>query len=336
MKVIKILLLFTLSTALAFLSLHLVESSRDYYIYLDKFRDANRAQNLFDAFEDKELLFAFLSHYTSSFETVFFIFVILSLVIKTILFSKISDLYLYIIIYYLARFYLVHEVTQIRVDLAIAFFFFSFYLLIRKKWAYSILFFIISFLTHNSILFLFPIYITLIFMKDYNKLFKYIFFSLCIIFILGIFGEKFKFDLTTIISYLPTDRYLYYIDEKYKFEIPSLLTDVYFYIKIFSVYIIYKNRKNSYILQNNYIIPATIIFSVTNIFFVVLHSSYAIAARLSDLSSTMEAFVVINALYILIYHNLSKFIVLKKMVYILILLALSLKLFTSQLYLLEN
>lgn len=336
MKVIKILLLFTLSTALAFLSLHLVESSRDYYIYLDKFRDANRAQNLFDAFEDKELLFAFLSHYISSFETVFFIFVILSLVIKTILFSKISDLYLYIIIYYLARFYLVHEVTQIRVDLAIAFFFFSFYLLIRKKWGYSILFFIISFLTHNSILFLFPIYITLIFMTDYNKLFKYIFFSLCIIFILGIFGEKFKFDLNTIISYLPTDRYLYYIDEKYKFEIPSLLTDVYFYIKIFSIYIIYKNRKNSYILQNNYIIPATIIFSVTNIFFVVLHSSYAIAARLSDLSSTMEAFVVINALYILIYHNLSKFIVLKKMIYILILLALSLKLFTSQLYLLEN
>lgn len=336
MKVIKILLLLTLSIVLALLSLHLVESSRDYYIYLDKFRDANKVENLMDAFEDKELLFAFLSHYISRFETVFFIFVITSLVIKTILFSKISDMYIYIIVYYLARFYLVHEVTQIRVDLAIGFFFLSFYLLIIEKRSLSILFFILSFFTHNSILFLLPIYLALIFMKDYSKLFKYAFFSLCTIFVLGIFGETFKFDLNAIMSYLPTERYMYYIDEKYKFEIPSLLTDVYFYIKFLSIVIIYKNRNNSYILQNKYIIPAAIVFIFTNFFFVALHSSFGIAARLSDLSSTMEAFVVATALYVLVYYNLSRFVTLKKVVYILLLFALSLKLFSSQMYLLEN
>lgn len=336
MKIFKVLFLFALALCLAFLSLYMAEKSKDYYIYMDKFLFSHNANNLLQAFDEKEIVFAALSYYFSTLKDVIFLSVLTSLLIKLNLFRKISDLYIYVIIYYLARFFLVHELTQIRVNLAIAFFFWSFYLLVKRKLRLSIFFFVLSFVTHNTILFLLPIYLTLLFVKNYSLLFKYCFIGLVSFFVLGIFGETLKFDLRSIISFLPSERYTDYIGEKYKFEIPSLLTDVYFYIKLFSLFILYKNRNNSLIIGNKFIFPAAAVFCFTNIFFIFFHASYAIAARLSDLSSTMESLVVVTALHTLIYYNLAKFVTLKRLLFILLLSLLCIKIFISQLYLLDG
>lgn len=280
-----------------FLAIFLMPFSRDYYIYQNLFEESSNSLTLIDSMKTIELTYSTLAYFVKDFYFTAIILCMIALFIKLYFLSKLSSFGWIAILYYFSRFFILHEVTQIRISFGIAMLILGFlYLMESKKKGY--IFLILAVITHTTTLLYIPIIIYASKVKDPKlrliTLIKNIgFLILFLIFFIGS-GILYKMPLDDLISMLPDQRLAIYYVETYDYEVPNLLTDVFLYLKIIALLIIafsFKKGININGLEDDFCYRTALVFSVSIIYFIVFHEIYTIAARLSEIGALFECFV---------------------------------------------
>lgn len=167
-----------------------------------------------------------------------------------------------------------------------------------KEYRLGFLFLLLAAISHSSTL----IYIPIIFYaatvknpsKSLKRLIVFIGFLIVTVVLFKSIGFFYELPIENLLALLPDGRLQTYYLEIYDFEVPSLFTDVFLYLKILSlVSLLFLSEENSIL---NYEIRdlcmrSGIVFLFSIIFFVSLHDLYAIASRLSDIAAPFEALV---------------------------------------------
>lgn len=166
--------------------------SRDYFDYFNYFNAAKEGENLaLYRFEvGFRLLTSILVNFIENFLFFYFFLVLISLLTKLYLIAKSHKNFL---LWFLAYFFIIfplHESTQIRVAIALSFFYLSIFLIRSPYILLSFFFLILSLTFHLSIIFFIPVYILL--MRNNIKL---ILISLVSLFLLS-FSIKDIIDFT--------------------------------------------------------------------------------------------------------------------------------------------
>lgn len=284
---------FTIALVGAVAAALLMPVSRDYLNYIDMFNESANSPNIFQAVQTIELTYSITAYLTKNIFVTSLILGLIALNVKINFFAKYKDVTFIAVAYYFARFFLVHDVTQVRISFAIAMLIIAYLRLQKAEFFYGFCFLIIAVLSHTSTLVYLPIiYIAATIKKPEAFLKKAVrvivilvpIFVICATLILS------QIPIADIIANLPDARLGNYYSEDYNVAVPNLFTDVFFYLKVAALLTLILSPLNS----ENKVRDARfgIVFLFSLAFFVLFHGIYAIASRLADIAAPFECVVV--------------------------------------------
>lgn len=278
------------------IAIYLMPFSRDYINYKDIFDQSANAKSISESVNGIELTYSTVAYFTKSLIITSFLLGIIALSIKLIFFSKYKRIALIATAYYFARFFIVHDVTQVRISFAIAMLLVAFNHLVKRRYFYGIVFLIIAAFSHTSTVVYIPIVVIAGLINKPNvtlkSAFKIIVFLVPLILIVANYIIS-KIPIENIVSNLPDARLANYYSEDYDLIVPSLLTDVFFYLKVAALIslIFWKqaNGKDDSEIELHARWGIIFLFSLT--LFVLFHNIYAIAARFADIAAPFECLI---------------------------------------------
>ncbi|MDB5014029.1 MAG: EpsG family [Daejeonella sp.] len=272
--------------------------SRDYENYKEIFQTASDAASLQESMVTAEVVFSTLSYVTKSFAATIAILGIISLTIKIQFLNKLSSYAWIAILYYFARYFIVHDITQVRISFGIAMLLVSFIKLMNRNYLMGFLFFFFAIISHSSTLVYVPIIIFASLVKRPEVILRSLVLiggGITITYIL-LAGSNILdlIPIDSIISLLPDERLEIYYLETYDFSVPSLVGDVYLYLKIVALVVLAllprtEVNQSEEIDQIYFRSGIVLLFSI--VFFVLLHDVYAIASRMADIAAPFECLV---------------------------------------------
>ncbi|PWK21413.1 EpsG-like putative glucosyltransferase [Arcicella aurantiaca] len=322
------------------IALNLMPFSRDWGNYQEIFDIASNANSFFDSIAGPEIIYTSFAYLTQNILITSFLIGIIALKIKISFLVKDSSVAFIAVSYYFARFFLVHDVTQVRISFGIAMVLVAYKNLIKKKYWYSFLFMILSIMSHTSTLIYIPVILIAALVKDPYKFlqtsFNYSFFAVGAILLLSTFLLN-KISIVDMFSTFPDVRLYNYFIEESDFEAPKIYTDIFFLLKIFALGLLvyHKPTIKQMKFQEDYL-RFGIVFLFSLFFYAAFHDIYPIASRLADIAAPFEC--IIMAIFIIrlsrpnniIFTPITSFM-LKAILTIIILT----RLIVAQLYLLE-
>jgi hypothetical protein len=170
--------------------------------------------------------------------------------------------------------------------------------LYKIKYKIGFLFLMLAVISHSSTIVYIPIiaYASTVKnpLKSLQSLFFYIGFLIAFVALFKAIGFFYQIPIEDLLSLFPDGRLQIYYLEIYDFEVPSLYTDVFLYLKILAlVSLLFLEEGNSNIDSEirDLSIRSGIVFLFSIVFFVSLHEIYAIASRLGDIAAPFESFV---------------------------------------------
>ena len=131
-KIASIIALF-LAILFSILAINLIPLSRDYENYIELFLNAKNAKSYFNSIESTEIIFSTLAFITRNFIFTALVLGLLGLYIKFKFFLYFKSASLVIIFYYLARFFIVLDVTQLRISFGISMLLVGFFVCTKKE-----------------------------------------------------------------------------------------------------------------------------------------------------------------------------------------------------------
>ena len=315
-------------------AISLMPFSRDYSVYNNLFNEAAYANSFANSISTLELTFSTLSYLTKSLFWTSFLLGTVSLSIKLNFFGKLSSFCWIPVVYYFCRFFILHDITQIRISFGISMLILGLLQLYNKK-KNAYLFFLLALITHTSTILYIPIIIFAVKTKDPRKKLK------ALLKFTGFFGFAFFLSYINLFNLLGLDKYFMllpdqrldiYYSETLNYDIPGLFTDVYLYIKIFSLIVLafgFEKGINIKGLDDDLCYIIGIIFVFSLLFFIIFHQFYTIAARLSEIAAPFEC--IIMSLFIIRFSRTT--ITNKLNIYVLLFLVIVLcvRLFIAQL-----
>lgn len=278
-----------------FIAVSLMPYSKDYSNYLEMFDSYTHSPNLINSIQTTELTYSITAYLTKSLIITSFLLGIVALSIKMFFISKYKQVAYIAAAYYFARFFIVHDVTQVRISFAIGMLLVAYRTLTNRKYGLSFSFFLLAIISHTSTLIYIPVILVAGRVRNphlfLRKSIKYCLYLVLIVLLTSTFILD-KIPVVEIASNLPDIRLYNYFIEEYDFEIPKLYTDIFFFLKLFALLIlIYKDpQKKELDLFEEYS-RCGIVFLFGLVFFVIFHNIYPIASRLSDIASPFECIV---------------------------------------------
>jgi len=264
----------------------------DYGLYTDAF-DTTRQYHI-----DIEITFVWISQFvrTFLFNNIIYLFLIyaaLGVSLKFIAIKQLTNLWFLSILIYIANFYMLHELTQIRAGVASGLLLLSIKPLYERNIKQFILFALAAVLFHSSALIIF-----LFWFFDVKKINKIVFMSLIpLAYILNIVGVH----LTTLIYLIPIPLI------QVKFEAYNLILsngemttiNIYSVFTIIRIFIcLFLTWKVELITKSNkYVIILLKIYILSCCLFVLLSDSPTIAFRLSELLEVVEIILIPVLIY---------------------------------------
>lgn len=277
------------------IALNLMPFSRDWVNYQEIFDTVSNANSFFDSIVGPEIIYTSFAYLTHNILITSFLLGIIALKIKISFLVKDRSVAFIAVSYYFARFFLVHDVTQVRISFGIAMILVAYINLIKNKYWYSFLFMILAIMSHISTLVYIPVILIAALVKDPHKFlrnsFKYSFFAVGVILLLSTFLSNI-ISIVDIISTLPDVRLYNYFIEKSDFEVPKIYTDVFFFLKILALGLLvyHKPTTEQMKFQDEYL-RFGIVFLFSLIFYVLFHDMYPIASRLADITAPFECII---------------------------------------------
>lgn len=270
---------------------NLQELSKDYYLYYDWFNYIKNSQVNF--LSDKDPLFQYLSIFLmnvfNSIEYVFLFFISLSVLLKFFIGIKFFErqiIWLYFILVF-CRFYILHDLTQIRASLAISLCMIGYYFFINKKKKYIFLF-ILAFLFHKSTLvFILPL-LVFKFLNIYkSKLFNLVVLSFSPL--LYFLSSKFS---TLFFGSLNDDRLSVYSDGNYSQNSEISIFSFYVLLKFFILIINYYfwSKMSDYEKKFNFFVALGLLFQM------LFSSNGVLGWRFSEIFAYFDIFCLIMVL----------------------------------------
>ena len=292
------------SILFSIVAINIIPYSRDYKNYIELFLSAKNAKSYFDSIESSEIVFSSLAFITKNFILSVLILSLIGMYIKFKLFLYFKTVSWVIICYYLARFFFVLDITQLRISFGISMLVVAYYYCVKRSSLKAFVFFLIALLSHSTTIIYMPILIFSALVTKPEMVFKKSIKFLILLFLsfllIGLIIEIPFFSFINLpfdffINNIPDKRIATYFLEEYEFAIPPLKTDYFFYFKIASLlFLSFSVTKNRYeynnILNNTY--RAGIVFVFSIFLFIIFHDLYAIASRLSDIAAPFECIVV--------------------------------------------
>ena len=270
--------------------------SRDYSNYIDMFNAAANTSDVFTNLQTLELTFSVLAFVTQNFMVTVFIMSVIGLSVKMIFFCRYTEVAVIAVLYYFARFFLVQDVTQIRIAFAIAMLLLAFNYLLNKRFIVGFLFLFFAVISHTSTIAYIPIIWLSATCNEPGGALKKIFRIMVIIVPILLLSAALIFEfipLADIIAALPDARLGNYYNEIYDFEVPNLFTDVFFYLKLLALLTLVFWRDNTRSADEHKLyLRFGIVFLFSLMFFVLFHQLYAIATRLADIAAPFECIIV--------------------------------------------
>ena len=344
-KIASIIALF-LAILFSILAINLIPLSRDYENYIELFLNAKNAKSYFNSIESTEIIFSTLAFITRNFIFTALVLGLLGLYIKFKFFLYFKSASLVIIFYYLARFFIVLDVTQLRISFGISMLLVGFFVCTKKEYLKTFIFFVLAFISHSTTLVYIPILIFSALVKKPDKVFfkiikLFIFIIIPIILIGVVFGKSLfssiSIPLDSLTNNIPDKRIAAYFFEEYDFKIPPLKSDFFFFFKIVSLLFLGFSKKQN-LDENDEIFYITyragIVFNFSIFIFISFHDLYAIASRLSDISAPFECIII--AYFIINFPKFAKNKILIFAFQLVISILIISKLLFSQKYLFNN
>ena len=230
---------------------------------------------------------AFISaNYLTGISSLFFIYAMLSLIPKFYLFKKISINPLQSILLYSSNFYILHDLTQIRISVAIIFFLGLMIIDIKKNKFKTILYNLSGILFHYSF---FIISITLPFRKFIISKWFYV-----LIILFGYLLYFFKISVFDFLIYLQTETILTEKANQYNNSLESLQANLFnpiFFTRLLFFLILLKNHK-FYSAFNNYFILMFNYYFIGIVSFIYFWKFPDFAGRFSEIFFMLEIFLI--------------------------------------------
>jgi len=286
----------SLSVAGAALALVLLPYSRDFSNYETIFENASGAQNLIDSFSASEPIFSGLSYLTTNLFLSVFILACLGLCIKLNYLTNRGEAAWIATTIYFARFFIVHEVTQIRASFAVGLLLAGYMLLIKSRNVAAVLCLLAAVGSHISSLIYIPVICYAALVRNPVLILRRAF-----IVLLGVLLFKIVFPINLAGSGLDTfvpekSRLLEYLLHMDVPDVPGLLGEKLLYLKLLAIGVIafttqIATNEGKGVEQKDWPVRAGLILTFACMLFIVLYDNYIFAARFSDLSAPFECAV---------------------------------------------
>jgi len=301
MNDIKLLKVLFFLVPITLVAVSLWPLSRDYENYLSLFESLGNFADVFDQYYQNDLIIPLIFYCIQNSTLSFVLIISLALFMKIYFFRSISDFYWIALLLYLARFFLLHDVTQIKVSLASGLLALAYISIYRQGYFGGLIFLVTGVFTHISILLYVPIILLSATVSNPRLIMRWLItLSFAILTInqvidLGAFLEY----IIKSTSALDNLRILNYLEDVGSLDSP---VGVYMFIKVFFILyaaFLFKNISISpNANQQTYRVGIIVIFSLL-IFFLFRNFSYPIAARFSEIVAPFEAVFLANSFYMI-------------------------------------
>jgi len=273
---------------------------RDYLNYKDLFLDNNNAITIIEP--SFLLIDAFVKLLSCNFVCLIFIYAFLGVSLKIIAIKQLSEFWFISLFLYFCYSFTLHEMTQIRVGVAIGFVLISLKSLSERKIFYFLIFASLATFFHYSSLFVF-----LLLFINTKKINKWVWMSLIpisyLMFFLG-------FSIYNVFEFLPFDflqnkllNYAHELDNGHLnvFNAWQMIRILYCVMLLLKIDIIVK--------RNEYSILVIKLFVLSIIILPLLSNNYILAVRISDILAISEIIAVPYIFYIFPSNHIARLII---------------------------
>jgi hypothetical protein len=277
----------------ALLALYLMPRSRDFMNYERQIEHVSQEESLSGVISSIELLFPVLFYLTSSLGLSSLLPTCLGLYLKLSYFETLGEVGWSAAGLYFARFFIVHEVTQIRASFAIALLLAGYLLLRKSRTCQALLLFLLAVTSHLSVLAYLPVLYYAAVARNPRSVLRPAFGALLVLLLVRSF---YPFNLTQwgLDALLPDrSRLLAHLLDTQPRDVPGLLGEKLLLLKILVIGLIAFppgaiDTEPADPSCSDWAARSALILTFSCLSFVVLYENFTIAARLSDLAAPFE------------------------------------------------